>query len=211
LIKVLIADDHAIVRKGLKQILADTTDTVAVGEATTEQELFDMVRSIEDLNVVVLDLSMPGRGGLETLKQLKLEYPKLPVLILTIYPEDQYAIRVLKAGASGYLTKESAPDQLVTAIRKVARGEKYIGPRLAERLAADLGRDFDRPLHEALSDREFQVMRMIAKGKTITEIADELSLSVKTISTYRARVLEKMKIKNNAEMTHYAIEQHLID
>lgn len=210
MIKVLIADDHAIVRKGLKQILADTSDTVAVGEATSEQELFDAVRLIHDLNVVVLDLSMPGRGGLETLKRLKSEYPKLPVLILTIYPEDQYAIRVLKAGASGYLTKESAPDQLVTAIRKVARGEKYIGASLAEKLAADLGTNLDRPLHEALSDREFQVMRMIAIGKTITEIAEELSLSVKTISTYRTRILEKMKMRSNAELTHYAIQQDLM-
>lgn len=210
MIKILIADDHAIVRRGLKQILTETADMVVAGEAQNGQELLEKMRS-DQWDVVVLDISMPGRGGLDILKQLKSERPKLPVLMLTIHPEDQYAVRVLRAGASGYLTKESAPDHLVEAIRKVARGGKYISPHLAERLAFSLESISERPLHEALSDREFQVLRLIASGKTVKEIGEELSLSVKTISTYRTRILEKMKMKNNAEMTHYAIHQKLLE
>lgn len=210
MIKILIADDHAIVRRGLKQILTETADMVVAGEAHNGQELLEKMRS-DQWDVVVLDISMPGRGGLDILKQLKCERPKLPVLMLTIHPEDQYAVRVLRAGASGYLTKESAPDHLVEAIRKVARGGKYISPHLAERLAFNLESISERPLHEALSDREFQVLRLIASGKTVKEIGEELSLSVKTISTYRTRILEKMKMKNNAEMTHYAIQQKLVE
>lgn len=210
MIKILIADDHAIVRRGLKQILTETADMVVAGEAHNGQELLEKMRS-DQWDVVVLDISMPGRGGLDILKQLKSERPKLPVLMLTIHPEDQYAVRVLRAGASGYLTKESAPDHLVEAIRKVARGGKYISPHLAERLAFSLESISERPLHEALSDREFQVLRLIASGKTVKEIGEELSLSVKTISTYRTRILEKMKMKNNAEMTHYAIQQKLVE
>lgn len=210
MIKILIADDHAIVRRGLKQILTETADMVVAGEAHNGQELLEKMRS-DQWDVVVLDISMPGRGGLDILKQLKSERPKLPVLMLTIHPEDQYAVRVLRAGASGYLTKESAPDHLVEAIRKVARGGKYISPHLAERLAFNLESISERPLHEALSDREFQVLRLIASGKTVKEIGEELSLSVKTISTYRTRILEKMKMKNNAEMTHYAIQQKLVE
>lgn len=210
MIKILIADDHAIVRRGLKQILTETPDMVVAGEAHNGQELLEKMRS-DQWDVIVLDISMPGRGGLDILKQLKSERPKLPVLMLTIHPEDQYAVRVLRAGASGYLTKESAPDHLVEAIRKVARGGKYISPHLAERLAFNLESISERPLHEALSDREFQVLRLIASGKTVKEIGEELSLSVKTISTYRTRILEKMKMKNNAEMTHYAIQQKLVE
>ncbi|MCG3111831.1 MAG: response regulator transcription factor [Candidatus Manganitrophus sp.] len=210
MIKILIADDHAIVRRGLKQILTETADMVVAGEAHNGQELLEKMRS-DQWDVIVLDISMPGRGGLDILKQLKSERPKLPVLMLTIHPEDQYAVRVLRAGASGYLTKESAPDHLVEAIRKVARGGKYISPHLAERLAFNLESISERPLHEALSDREFQVLRLIASGKTVKEIGEELSLSVKTISTYRTRILEKMKMKNNAEMTHYAIQQKLVE
>lgn len=210
MIKILIADDHAIVRRGLKQILTETADMVVAGEAHNGQELLEKMRS-DQWDVIVLDISMPGRGGLDILKQLKSERPKLPVLMLTIHPEDQYAVRVLRAGASGYLTKESAPDHLVEAIRKVARGGKYISPHLAERLAFNLESISERPLHEALSDREFQVLRLIASGKTVKEIGEELSLSVKTISTYRSRILEKMKMKNNAEMTHYAIQQKLVE
>ncbi|MCG3114144.1 MAG: response regulator transcription factor [Candidatus Manganitrophus sp. SA1] len=210
MIKILIADDHAIVRRGLKQILTETSDMVVAGEAHNGQELLEKMRS-DQWDVIVLDISMPGRGGLDILKQLKSERPKLPVLMLTIHPEDQYAVRVLRAGASGYLTKESAPDHLVEAIRKVARGGKYISPHLAERLAFNLESISERPLHEALSDREFQVLRLIASGKTVKEIGEELSLSVKTISTYRTRILEKMKMKNNAEMTHYAIQQKLVE
>lgn len=210
MIKILIADDHAIVRKGLKQILAETPDMVVAGEAHNGQELLDKVRG-HQWDVVVLDISMPGRGGLDILKQLKGERPKLPVLMLTIHPEDQYAVRVLRAGASGYLTKESAPDHLVEAIRKVARGGKYISPHLAEKLAFNLESLSEKPPHEALSDREFQVLRFIASGKTVKEIGEEFSLSVKTISTYRTRILEKMKMRNNAELTHYAIQQKLVD
>jgi len=210
MIKILIADDHAIVRRGLKQILAETPDMVVAGEAHNGQELLEKARG-HQWDVVVLDISMPGRGGLDILKQLKSERPKLPVLMLTIHPEDQYAVRVLRAGASGYLTKESAPDHLVEAIRKVARGGKYISPHLAEKLAFNLEPLSEKPLHEALSDREFQVLRFIASGKTVKEIGEELSLSVKTISTYRTRILEKMKMRNNAELTHYAIQQKLVD
>jgi DNA-binding NarL/FixJ family response regulator len=210
MIKILIADDHAIVRRGLKQILTETPDMVVAGEAHNGEELLEKMRS-DRWDVVVLDISMPGRGGLDILKQLKSEQPKLPVLMLTIHPEDQYAVRVLRAGASGYLTKESAPDHLVEAIRKVARGGKYISPHLAEKLAFNLESLSEKPLHEALSDREFQVLRLIASGKTVKEIGEELSLSVKTISTYRTRILEKMKMKNNAELTHYAIQQKLVD
>ncbi len=210
MIKILIADDHAIVRRGLKQILTETPDMIVAGEAYNGQDLLEKVRS-DQWDVVVLDISMPGRGGLDVLKQLKSEQPKLPVLMLTIHPEDQYAVRVLRAGASGYLTKESAPDHLVEAIRKVARGGKYISPHLAERLAFNLESISEKPLHEALSDREFQVLRFIASGKTVKEIGEELSLSVKTISTYRTRILEKMKMRNNAELTHYAIQQKLVD
>lgn len=210
MIKILIADDHAIVRRGLKQILTETPDMIVAGEAHNGQELLEKMQT-DQWDVVVLDISMPGRGGLDILKQMKSERPKLPVLMLTIHPEDQYAVRVLRAGASGYLTKESAPDHLVEAIRKVARGGKYISPHLAEKLAFGLESVSERPPHEALSDREFQVLRLIASGKTVKEIGEELSLSVKTISTYRARILEKMRMKNNAEMTHYAIQQKLVD
>lgn len=210
MIKILIADDHAIVRRGLKQILTETPDMVVAGEAHDGQEMLDLVRS-GHWDVVVLDISMPGRGGLDILKQLKSERPKLPVLMLTIYPEDQYAVRVLRAGASGYLTKESAPDHLVEAIRKVARGGKYVSAHLAEKLAFSLESLSEKPPHETLSDREFQVLRLIASGKTVKEIGDQLALSVKTISTYRTRILEKMRMKNNAELTHYAIQQKLVE
>jgi two-component system, NarL family, invasion response regulator UvrY len=208
MIKILIADDHAIVRKGLKQILAETPDMVVAGEAGNGPDLLDKVRA-GSWDVVILDISMPGRGGLEILKQLKSERPKVHVLVLTMHPEDQYAIRVFKAGASGYLTKESAPEQLVAAIRKVARGGKYVSPHLAEKLAFDLENGSDKPPHETLSDREYQIMCMIASGKTVGNMADELSLSVKTISTYRARLLKKMRLKNNAEVTRYVIGKKL--
>ncbi len=209
MIKVLIADDHAVVRQGLKQILAETSDMVAGGEATNTQEVLDKVRK-ENWDVLVLDITMPGRGGLDIIKELKHERPRLPILILSMHSEDQFAVRALKAGASGYMSKESAPELLVKAIRKVYSGGKYISASLAEKLAFDLGTDTERPAHEKLSDREFQVMCMIASGKTVKEIADRLSLSVKTISTYRARILEKMKMKTNAELTHYAIRNQLV-
>ena len=210
MIRVLIADDHAVVRQGLKQILSEQPDMKVLGEASTVPELFNHIRK-DKWDVVVLDISMPGRGGLDGLKQLKLEQPRLPVLILSIHPEDQFAVRALKAGASGYLTKDSAPEELVQAIRKVLTGGKYITAGLAEKLAADLETDTGKPLHEALSDREFQILRLIASGKSATAIAKRLSLSVKTVSTYRARILEKMKMETNAELMHYAMNHKLVD
>lgn len=210
MIKVLIADDYPVVRKGLKQILADVPDITVVGEAVDGQDILDKIAT-NGWDVVLLDISMPGGSGLEVLKQLKIEYPKLPVLVLTIYPEDQYAVRALKAGASGYLTKESAPDQLIEAIRKVVQGGKYISSSLAEILAIDLESNKEKPRHETLSDREYQVMRLIASGKSVKEIAEELWLSVKTVYTYRARILEKMKLKNSADIIRYALQNRLLD
>ena len=210
MIKILIADDHAIVREGLKRIVAETADMVVADEATNGHEVLEKVRNNE-YNVVILDISMPGRGGVDILKQLKGQKPHLPILILSMHPEEQYAVRVLKAGAAGYLTKESAPDELITAIKRVSRGRKYVSPSLAEKLAFDLERDTERPYHETLSDREYQVLCMIASGKRVQEIAEELCLSVKTVSTYRSRILEKMKMKNNAELMRYAIKHGLVD
>jgi len=210
MIKILIADDHAIVREGLKQIVAETSDIVVADEASTGHEVLYKVRD-NDYDVVVLDISMPGGDGLNILKQIKREIPKLAVLVLSMHPEEQYAVRVLKAGAAGYLTKESAPDELITAIRRVSTGRKYVSSSLAEKLALDLARDKEKARHETLSDREYQVMCMIASGKKVKEIAEELCLSVKTISTYRSRVLYKMRMKNNAELMHYAIKQGLVE
>jgi two-component system invasion response regulator UvrY len=210
MIKILIADDHAIVREGLKQILSESPDLVVVAEASTGQEVLEKIGK-NDLDLVVLDIAMPGRGGLDILKEIKSQRPRLSVLMLSMYPEEQYAVRVLKSGASGYLTKESAPAELVRAIRQISQGKKYISPSLAEKLAIDLEISPDRPPHETLSDREYQVMCMIASGKTLREIADGLSLSIKTISTYRSRILEKMNMKTNAELTHYAIKNRLVD
>jgi DNA-binding NarL/FixJ family response regulator len=209
MIRVLIADDHTIVREGLKQIMSDTGDMTVTAEAATGQEALDMLLR-EDCDVAVLDIAMPGKNGLEVLKEIRHQKPKLPVLILSMYPEDQYAVRVLKAGADGYLTKESAPQDLITAVRRLYAGKKYISPMLAERLALTLESDSTRPPHELLSDREYQVLCRIASGKTVKEIADELVLSVKTISTYRSRILEKMSMKNNAELTYYAIHNSLV-
>jgi two-component system invasion response regulator UvrY len=210
MIKILIADDHAIVRRGVKQILADTPDLVVGGEAQNGQEALTAVRA-GGWDLVILDLAMPGRGGLDILKELKHERPRLPVLILSIHPEDQYAVRVLKAGASGYLTKESVPDELITAIRKVTAGGKYVSGRVAEKLAFDLKRETEGPPHETLSDREYQVMCLIASGKTVKEIAGEMALSVKTISTYRARVLEKMQMRTNSELIRYGLKNRLVE
>jgi len=209
MIRVLIADDHAVVRKGLGQIISETLDIQVAAEAASGPEVLDLARR-QAFDVVVLDLSMPGQSGLDVLKQLRAEHPALAVLVLSMHAEDQYAIRVLKAGAAGYLTKESAPDELVKAIRRVAGGGKYMSPEVAEALLFHLEADAEGPLHATLSDREFQVMRLLASGKTVSEIADDLSLSVKTISTYRTRVLEKMHMKSNAELTHYAIKNELI-
>ncbi|MDA8077849.1 MAG: response regulator transcription factor [Nitrospiraceae bacterium] len=210
MIKILIADDHAIVREGLKQILAETPDMIVADEASNGQELIAKMEKSE-VDVVLLDISMPGRNGLEVLKQLKAERPRVSVLILSMYSEEQYAMRALRAGASGYLTKESAPDELIEAIRRVSKGRKYISPSVAEKLAVNLEPGTEKPPHEILSDREYQVMCMIASGKTVKEIGDELQLSVKTISTYRSRILEKLDLRNNAALTHYAIQNRLVE
>jgi len=208
MIKVLIADDHPIVRQGLRQILSGIPDMEVSGEAANAQETLDQVWT-GGWDVLVLDITMPDRSGFDILKDLKLGRPQLPVLVLSIHAEEQLAVRVLKAGASGYLTKENAPGELVKAIRKVVSGGKYISRGLAETLAFNLDVATDRPLHETLSDREFQVMQMMASGKTLTEIADTLSLSVKTVSTYRTRLLQKMNLETNAEIIRYAIENGL--
>ena len=209
MLKILIADDHPVFRRGLKQIIAETTDMVVAGEATNGWEVLSKVRT-GDYDLVLLDISMPGKDGMDVLTQLKNERPALLVLMVSMHPEEQYAVRALKAGASGYLTKESAPDELIVAIRKVSTGGKYVSSALAERLAALLQEDAEALPHEALSSREYQVMCMIASGKTLKEIGGELSLSIKTISTYRSRILEKMKMRNNAELIHYAVKNRLV-
>ncbi|HSY27439.1 MAG TPA: response regulator transcription factor [Burkholderiaceae bacterium] len=208
--KILIADDHAIVREGLKQILADTKDIVVSGFAENGFDAIKIARR-GDCNVVLLDISLPDRSGIEVLKQLRKECPNLAVLMLSMHREDQYAIRSLKAGAAGYLNKQSAPVDLVNAIRQVASGKKYVSASLAQELANQIGEDREIPLHETLSDREYQTLTLIASGKSVGEIAVELTLSVKTISMYRSRLLQKMKLKHNAELTHYAIKNHLVD
>ena len=207
--KILITDDHAVVRSGLKQILAEEFTRAEFGEAGSAQEALDKVWK-EPWDVVVLDITMPGRSGLEVLKEIKKSKPKLPVLVLSMHPEDQFAVRLLKIGASGYMTKESAPQELVGAVKKVIAGGRYVSPSLAEKMASYLAVDVQTPPHERLSDREFLVLRQIASGKTPTLIAKELGLSVKTISTYRMRILEKMSMHNNAELTHYAINNQLL-
>jgi len=209
MIKILIADDHTVVREGLKQIVAETSDMVVSDEASNGHEVLNKALS-SDYDVIVLDITMPGIHGLDVLKQIKSQKPALPVLVLSMHPEEQYAVRVIKAGAAGYLTKESASDELITAIRKVSSGRKYITSSLAEKIASDLETDAEKLPHEFLSDREYQVMCMIAEGKTVKEIADELYLSVKTISTYRSRILEKTGMKTNAELTRYALQNSLI-
>ncbi|WIM07036.1 MAG: response regulator transcription factor [Candidatus Nitricoxidivorans perseverans] len=210
MIHVLIADDHAIVRQGLKQILSETDDLVVAGEADDGAEALQLARN-QQWDVFLLDVSMPNRNGIDTLKQLKKEFPKLPVLILSMHPEEQYAVRALKAGASGYLTKQSAPEQLVTAIRKVAGGKKYVSPAVAEQLADAIAGDGEQPLHELLSDREYEVLKLIAAGRTLTQIAEELNLAVATISTFRARIIEKTGLRSNAEMIRYGLEHGLVE
>lgn len=210
MIKVLIADDHPIVRQGLKQILLEESDMAVTGEADNSREVLELVNK-RDFDIIVLDITMPGRGGIDVLKELKLRRPNLPIFILSMYPEDRYALRALKAGASGYMTKESAPEELVKAIRQIVKGKTYISPALAEQLALSLRTETAKLPHETLSDREYQVMLMIASGKTPSEIAKELFLSIKTISTYRAHILEKMNLKNNAELIRYALENNLIE
>jgi two-component system invasion response regulator UvrY len=209
MIRLLIVDDHAMFRQGLKQILAKQSDMQVVDEVGNWLDALMKIKD-EKYNVVILDISMPGKSGWEILADIKNVNPDLPVLILSMYPEDQYAVRMLKAGASGYVTKESAADELITAIRKVANGGRYVSATLAERLAYIVGAHPDKLPHQLLSNREFQVMCLLAEGKTLKEIADELCLSEKTITTYRARILEKMQIRNNVELTHYVIQNKLL-
>ncbi len=210
MIKILIADDHPIVRQGLRQILSETPDMAVAGEAVNGQETLAQVRA-GGWDVLVLDITMPDRSGFDILKDLKYERPDLPVLILSIHAEEQFAVRLLKAGAAGYLTKENAPDELIKAIRKVVSGGKYISRTLAETLAVGLDTAAEQPRHETLSDREFQVMQLMASGKTLADIAETLSLSPKTVSTYRTRLLEKMDLRTNADIIRYAVENGLIE
>ncbi|MEZ0232202.1 MAG: response regulator [Methylophilaceae bacterium] len=209
-IKVILADDHAILRQGLAQILAETDDIEVIAQANNASEAIKLTTKT-DADVLVLDISLPDRSGLEALKLIKRNNYHLAVLMLSMHREDQYAIRSLKAGAAGYLSKQSASSELVNAIRIVATGKKFITPEVAETLANQVGMESDAPAHESLSDREFQTLTLIASGLSVSEIALKLSLSVKTISMYRARLLEKMKLKHNAELTHYAIKNHLVD
>jgi two-component system invasion response regulator UvrY len=209
-IRVLIADDHAIVRQGLRQILSQTDDLLVAGEAEDGVDAMRLARE-EAWDVVLLDVSMPNRNGIDTLKMLKKELPRLPVLILSMHPEEQYAVRALKSGASGYLTKQSAPELLVTAIRQVASGHKYVSPSLAIKLADVIAENNDRPLHEMLSNREYQIFCLIAAGRPLIQIAEELKISVKTVSEYRKRVLDKMRLESSAELIHYGLKHGLVE
>ncbi len=206
-IRVLLADDHTMFREGVKKVLSGTPDLLVVDEASNAAEVFEKSKTCD---VVVLDISMPGRDGIDVLKQLKQINPRLQVLILSMYPEDQYAFRAIKAGASGYLTKNKASSELIEAIRRVSTGRKYISADVAEQLAIDLERDADRPVHQRLSDREYQVMCMIASGKTVSQISRELSISVSSVSTFRSRILKKCSMKTNADITRYAIKHNLV-
>jgi DNA-binding NarL/FixJ family response regulator len=207
---VLIADDHAIVRRGLKEILVHDLDGVVCGEAENAQQVLEQVEH-RDWDLVILDITMPGRSGLDALQDLRKLRPKLPVLVLSMHPEDQYGRRLLKAGASGYMNKESAPEELIKAVRRIVAGGRYVSPALAEALAMHLDEESDRPLHERLSDREFEVLRKIALGRTVVQISEELHLSVPTISTYRARILEKMGLSTTGELIHYAVRHNLVE
>lgn len=209
-VRVLIADDHAILRRGLRQIIEETEDLRVVGEADSSAQTLQHIRN-NPCDVVLLDISMPDRNGMDTLSIIRRDHPKVAVLMLSTYPESQYAVRALRGGAAGYLNKQSAPAQLVTAIRQVATGKKYVTPAVAEELARHLQNGSDRPPHELLSNREYQTMCMIAAGKTVSEIAQQLSLSVKTVSVYRARILAKLGVSSNAAIAHYAITNKLVE
>ncbi|HEV2393806.1 MAG TPA: response regulator transcription factor [Verrucomicrobiae bacterium] len=210
MMRILLVDDHTVVRRGLKQILADEFKQAAFGEAGSAQQALDLVGK-EHWDIVVLDITMPGRSGLDVMREIRNSRPRLPVLVLSIHPENQFAVRVLTLGAAGYMTKESAAEELVGAVKKVLAGGRYVSTALAERLATNLSRDRVKPPQELLSDREFQVLRLIASGKIVSQIAAELALSVKTISTYRTRILEKMGLRNNAELMHYAMQHQLVE
>ena len=208
--RILIADDHAVFRRGLRETISEAFPRVTFGEARTAEETLESVRR-HDWEILILDISMPGKSGLDILNDLKRLRPKLPILLLSMHPEEQFARRALKSGAAGYLTKESVPEELKEAVRKVVNGGRYVSATFAEKLAVDLTEGADIPIHELLSDREFQVLRMIASGKTVKEIADEIALSVKTVSTYRARILEKTGMRTNAELIRYALQTQLVD
>ena len=210
MIKVCVVDDHVVVREGLKRIISENPGMSVTAEAGDGNEALKVIQQ-QPFDVVLLDITMPNKNGMDVLKELRARSPRLPVLVLSMHAEEHYAVRVLRAGAAGYLTKESAPEKLVEAIRKVVLGGKYLSPTAAARLAYDLDSDISRPPHENLSDREYQVMCMIGAGKTVSDIAAELSLSVKTISTYRVRILEKLSMNNNAEVARYAIKEGLVD
>lgn len=207
---ILIVDDHAVVRQGLKQILSSELTTARIDEASNADEALGMLLQHE-YDLVMLDISMPGRSGLELLRDVKYQKPSLPVLVLSVHPEDQMGVRILKAGASGYVSKDCEPSELIRAVNKVLAGGRYVSPTLAERLVMDIQSDSDKPPHENLSDREFEVLCAIARGKSVTEIARDLGLSVKTVSTYRTRILGKMGMRTNAELTHYAVREGLVD
>jgi DNA-binding NarL/FixJ family response regulator len=209
MIRILIADDHAVVRHGISQIVTVDNQMMIAGEASNGNDLLDLVRKTA-VDVVILDINMPGRNGLETLKELKRDYPSLPVIILSMHSEDQYAVRALKAGAAGYMNKEAAPDELVAAIKKVYRGGKYISPQIAELLVYHIGGNHQQEPHKSLSDRELEVFYSLAGGKTVGQISEELNLSVKTVSTYRTRILEKMNMTTNAELVRYAFDYKLL-
>jgi DNA-binding NarL/FixJ family response regulator len=207
--KFLIADDHAILRKGLIEILHESFPNMKYFEASNSIEALHFTRK-ETFDLILLDISMPGRNGLETLKQIRSDGVQTPILILSVQPEDQYAIRVLKAGASGFLNKDSAPEELINAVNLILNGRKYISLNIVDKLAQSLSHPLDKPLYESLSDRELQVLKFIASGKTVSEIGREISLTVNTISTYRARILDKLNLKNNAELTRYAFDNSLV-
>jgi len=210
MIRILIVDDHAVVRRGLSQIIEETVDMRVADEAVDYSSAIEKIQNNE-YDIVLLDISMPGRNGFDVLSQVKQLKTRLPILVLSMHPEEQYGIRAMKAGASGYITKESAPDELIAAIRKVAAGGKYISPTLTEKVLSEIALMDERPPHERLSHREMQVLCMIAAGKRVKQIAEDLSLSEKTVSTYRTRILEKMNIASNSELTRYAIDNHLIE
>jgi two-component system invasion response regulator UvrY len=209
MIKILVADDHAVVREGIKHICSEFPQAISVSEASKGAEVMEEIRK-KDYDLVLLDIAMPGKDGLEILKEIKIEKPKLPVLMLSMFPEEQFALRAFKSGASGYLTKEGMPNELLKAIQKVLRGGKYLSESFSDEILMAMGRDTEKMPHETLSDREYQVMLMIAAGKTRKEISDKLFLSVKTVSTYRTRILDKMGLKTNADITNYVIKHNLM-
>lgn len=210
MIRVLLADDHPVVRAGLRELLSGAGDITVAGEATNGHEVLERIRDA-DYDVAVLDMSMPGRSGIELIRLVKMDKPKLRILMLSMHSEKQWAVRALRAGASGYLTKETAPDELIAAVRRIASGGAYVTPETAQRLALDAHRDSEAPPHTLLSDREFQVFRMIAGGASVGEVAKRLSLSIKTVSTHKTRIMEKMGLANAADLIRYALDHKLLD